>query len=78
MRVHFFRDMAKTRVEDFEFATTSYMKSSWIGKPTHLWMCETSKNGDHKEREGKESEPNDNILEPFLEQKFEPLGSYYL
>ena len=54
MRDHSFRDVAKTPVENFEFATTSYVKPSWIGKSTHLWMCGTSKNGDQKEREGKE------------------------
>ena len=74
MRDHSFRDVVKTPVEDFEFATISYSKPSWIGKPTHLWMCGTSKNRDQKERERKESELNYYILKPFLEHKFEPLG----
>ena len=40
----------------------------------HLWMCGTSKNGDQKLREGKESEPYDYISKPFLDHKFEPHG----
>ena len=70
MRYHSFKDIARTRVEDFESATTSYAKSSWIGKSAHLWICGTSKNGDTKEREGKETSNETYILE----HKFEPFG----
>ena len=73
MRNHSFKDVAKTPIEDFESATTSYVKPSWIGKPNYLWMCGTLESGDQKEREGKESELNDYILEPFSKHKFEPL-----
>ena len=65
MRDHSFRDVAKTPVEDFESTTISYSKPSWIGQPTHLWMCGTSENGDQKDRERKERKLNDYILEPF-------------
>ena len=76
MRDHSFKDVARTPVEDFEFATTSYAKSSWIGKSTHLWMCGTSQNGDQKEREGKESEPNDYIHEPFPNTNLNHMGGW--
>ena len=74
MKDHFFRDVAKTPMEDFESTTTSYVKPSWIQKSTHLWMCGTFENGDQKEKEGRESEPNDYIREHFPQHKFEPHG----
>ena len=73
MRDHSFGDVARTPMEDFELATTSYVKPSWIGKSTHLWMCGASKNGNKKEWEVKESVPDNYIPKPFLEHKFEPL-----
>ena len=74
MRDHSFRDVAKTPMEDFESATIFYSKPSWIGKPTHLWMCGTLENGDLKEKEKNESEINDYTPESLLEHKFEPSG----
>ena len=72
MRDHSFKDVAKTLVEDFESATISYSKPSWIGKSTHLWMCGTSKNGDQKEKEREKSELNDYILNPFQNTNLSP------
>ena len=62
MRNHSFKNMARTPVEDLDSATTSYIKPSWIGKSTSIWMCGASKNGDTKEHEGHESTPNSYIL----------------
>ena len=74
MRDHCFTDVARTPVGDFESATTSYVKPSWIWRSTHLWMCVASENGNQKEQERKESVHDDYITKPFPKHKFEPLG----
>ena len=50
MRDYSFRDVTKTPMEDFESATTSYVKPWWIEKSTHIGMCGESKNGEKKEK----------------------------
>ena len=62
---------AKILVEDFESATTSYAKPSWIGKSTHLWMCEAFE-GEIDEEDEEPKLDEDYILETFPNDQFIP------
>ena len=78
LKDHSYRDVARTRVEDFESATTDIKSTvpSWANAQTHLWMCGAS-NTDSllKEQYALNRDVPDDayIPEPFLEDEFEPI-----
>ena len=61
-------------MENFDLATTSNAKPSWIGKSTHLWMCGALDNGEETKGEAKEISSKTYIPEPFPKREFEPFG----
>ena len=72
---HSYRDVARTPVEDFEFATRTTKSSipSWVNSTSHLWMCGASDNGKEPE---KEKEEENYIRDPFPNDKFVPMHGW--